>query len=87
MNTPCKTDLPKKETVDFTTVITIICHVMALYTIRPCEPLAININRHIKVVLNSTASDSLGEWKGTFEQLLRQWEIIAKRHVNKAATH
>lgn len=68
-------------------MITVICHLMTLYALRPCEPLATNINRHIKVVLNSSASDSLGEWKGTFEQLHTQWESIAKQHVQHSVAH
>lgn len=87
MNTVSQPNLTEKEIVDFPTVITIICHLMTLYALRPCEPLAANINRHIKVVLNSSASDSLGEWKGTFEQLLSQWESIAKGHVQQVVSH
>lgn len=87
MNEAFQVNLIEKETVDFPTVITVICHLMTLYALQPCEPLASNINRHIKVILNSSASDSLGEWKGAFEQLLSQWESIAKRHVQHVATH
>ncbi len=71
----------EKEIVDLPTIVTILCHLMTLYALRPCEPLATNINRHIMVLLKSSAADSLGEWKGTFQQLLIQWENIAKRHV------
>jgi hypothetical protein len=70
----------EKEIVDFPGIITIICHLMTLYALQPCEPLAANINRHIKVVLNSSASDSLGEWKGTFRQIHMQWGMIAEQH-------
>ncbi len=87
MNTVSQPNLTEKEIVDFPTLITVICHLMTLYALRPCEPLASNINRHIKVVLNSSASDSLGEWKSSFEQLLSQWESIAKRHTNSVVTH
>jgi hypothetical protein len=47
---------PEKEIVDFPTIITVICHLITLYALRPCEPIATNINRHIKVVLESSAS-------------------------------
>jgi len=87
MNTTSQPNFTEKEIVDFSTVITVICHLMTLYALRPCEPLATNINRHIKVVLNSSASDLLGEWKGTFEQLFTQWESIAKQHVKHSVAH
>jgi len=57
---------------------------MTLYALKPCEPLAANINRHIKVILNSSASDSLGEWAGTFRQILSMWELIAEQHLRKS---
>jgi hypothetical protein len=69
-----------KEIVDFPCIVTIICHLMTLYALKPCEPLAANINRHMKVVLNSSAIDSLGEWEGTFRQIHMQWELIAEQH-------
>ena len=74
--------LAENETVDFPAIITITitCHLMTLYALQPCEPLAANINRHLKVVLNSSATDSLGEWKGVFRQIHAQWGLIAEQH-------
>lgn len=71
----------EKEIVDFPTTVTILCHLMTLYAMKPCEPLATNINRHIAVLLKSPAADSLGEWKDTFGQLLVQWKYLAKQHA------
>jgi hypothetical protein len=70
----------ENETVDFPAIITVTCHLMTLYALQPCEPLATNINRHFKVILNSSASDSLGEWKGVFRQIHAQWGLIAEQH-------
>lgn len=81
MNQKTEPDVTKNEIIDFPTTITIICHLMTLYAQHPCEPLATNISRHIKAILNSSASDSLGEWKDTFKQLLPQWERIADQHL------
>ncbi len=72
---------PINETIDFTTTITVICHLMALYALKPCEPLVTNINRHIKVILNASASESLREWAGDFKQILSMWELITKNHA------
>lgn len=65
----------EKETVDFPTTITItiISHLMTLYALKPCEPLATRICRHIKVMLNSPATDSLGQWKERYRQILAHW--------------
>lgn len=79
-------NVQENEIVDFPTIITVICHLMTLYALHPCEPLASNINRHIKVVLNSNAADSLGEWKGTFRQIHSQWELITHQHLQSAKT-
>lgn len=70
----------ENETVDFPTIITVTCYLMTLYALQPCESLAANINRHIKVILNSSATDSLGEWKGVFRQTHAQWGLIAEQH-------
>ncbi len=75
------TIITEKEIVDFPTIVTILCHLMTLYAIKPCEPLATNINRHIAVLLKSPAADSLGEWKDTFSQLRVQWKYLAKQHA------
>jgi len=84
MNQITQPDVAEKETVDFLTIIIVNYHLMILYALHPCEPLAANINRHIKVVLNSSASDTLGEWKGTFRKILSQWELIAEQHLQSA---
>ncbi|MCF6204752.1 MAG: hypothetical protein L3J59_13970 [Methylococcaceae bacterium] len=78
------TSMIEKETLDFPTTVTIICHLMTLYAIKPCEPLATNINRHLAVLLESPAADSLGKWKDTFAQLLVQWKHLAKQHAKHA---
>jgi len=80
MNKILQLDETKNDPVDILTNITVICHLMTLYALHPCEPLATNINRHIKFILNSSVSESLGEWKGVFKQILSQWEQIADQH-------
>jgi len=84
MNQLSPPGLSTKESVDFASLITVTCHLMTLYALKPCEPLATNINRHIKAILNSSASDSLGEWTSTFTQLLPMWELIAEQHIRKS---
>ncbi len=73
--------IPEKETTDLPTIITVLCHLMTLYAIKPSYPLAANINQHILVLLKSPEADSLGEWKGTFRQLLIQWKSLATQHT------
>jgi hypothetical protein len=80
MNQTTQVCTDENEIVDFTTFAGILCHLMTLYALRPCEPLAANIHHHFKVLLNSSASDPLGEWVGTFHQLLVTWESIAEQH-------
>ncbi|MEE9339850.1 MAG: hypothetical protein V3U87_17400 [Methylococcaceae bacterium] len=75
--------LPEKETTDLPTIITVLCHLMTLYAIKPSYPLAANINQHILILLKSPEADSLGEWKGTFRQLLIQWKSLAAQHTQK----
>lgn len=87
MNQIKQLDVTENEVVDFPTLITVTCHLMTLYALKPCEPLASNINRHIKVILNSSAGDLLGEWKGSFRQILIQWELIATRHLQLEKNH
>ncbi len=48
MNKILQLDETKNDPVDILTNITVICHLMTLYALHPCEPLATNINRHIK---------------------------------------
>lgn len=85
MNPLSQLELAINEPVDFPTIITVICHLMTLYALNPCEPLAANINRHIRVILNSSARDSLGEWTSTFRQILSMWELIAEQHAHKSS--
>lgn len=66
---------------DLATQFTIICHLMTCYAVRPCEPIAANINRHMEALLISPAADSLGDWHGTIQQLSQQWNAITARHV------
>jgi hypothetical protein len=73
--------IPEKETTNLVTIVTILCHLMTLYAIKPSFPLAANINHHILVLLKSPEADSLGEWKGTFRQLLTQWQSLATQHT------
>ncbi len=73
---------PSEQALDLPTLVTILCHLMTCYALRPCEPLATNINRHMKVLLNSpNALEALGEWCSTFQQLHLQWVAIADRHT------
>lgn len=81
MNQTIQANSTENETTDFPTMITVICHLMTLYAMRPCGQLASNINQHIKVLLDSSATDSLGEWKSTFQQLQNRWEVIAECHA------
>lgn len=83
MNKIKELDVTENETVDLPTIMTVICHLMTLYALHPCEPLASNINRHIKVVLNS---DYLGEWKVVFRQINSQWERLAHQHLQSEKT-
>lgn len=76
-----QTAILKQDTIDFPALITVICHLMTCYALRPSEPLAVNISRHMTVLLNSTAADTLKEWRPTFRQLQRQWLILAERHA------
>jgi len=80
MNQITQVHIDENEAVDFTTFVGILCHLMTLYALRPCEPLATNIHHHFKVLLNSSASDPLGEWIGTFHQLQITWESLAVQH-------
>lgn len=73
-------DLSLNQHADLPTMMTIICHLMTLYAMRPCTHLATSINRHMNALLNSSESDSLGEWFSTFQQLHIQWNAIANRH-------
>lgn len=68
---------------EFPTLTTVICHLMTCYAAQPCEPLAANIERHLRILLNSSAADRLGEWRATFEQLHTHWNNIAKRHARR----
>lgn len=72
--------LSTEQAPDLPTLITVLCHLMTCYAVRPCEPLAANINRHMKVLLDSSVSEALGEWRPTFQQLHQQWRVIADRH-------
>lgn len=70
----------KNLAANLPTQIAIICHLMTCYTIKPRGILAINISRHMEVLLNSPAATELGEWKSTFLQLQIQWNNITQRH-------
>lgn len=65
------------------TLVTIICHLMTCYAMHPCEDIAKNINRHMQILLSSTASIELGEWKATFLQLQIQWDAITRRYQHQ----
>ncbi|MCK5829307.1 MAG: hypothetical protein KAH20_03305 [Methylococcales bacterium] len=71
---------PKESAENLPTLLTIICHLMTCYAIRPSEVLAINIHRHMDVLLTSTTASELKEWKPTFLQLQVQWASITQRH-------
>lgn len=73
-------DMTEQEAVDFPSTVMAICHLMTLYALHPCESLASNINRHIRFILNSAASDTSGEYKVAFRQILSLWELIADQH-------
>jgi len=80
MNQITRVAIEENDVVDFTTFAGILCHLMTLYALRPSEPLAANIQHHLNVLLNSSASDPLGEWVGTFYQLRITWESLAAQH-------
>ncbi len=72
-----------EESVDYLKLLTLICHLMTQYAMYPCQPLAVNINRHFQYLLNSSAAESLGEWKSTYEQLFTQWRAIVGNHIQQ----
>ncbi len=76
----------KEDLVDLPKLLPIICQLMTLYAMRLCEPIATNINRYLKLALNSSEVNSVGEWQNTLQQLLSQWEVISKRHNEEMLT-
>lgn len=70
MNQLSQRYVAENKIVNFPTIITVICHLMTLYALNPCEPLASNINRHIKVIFSSNASNSLGSGKEFLNRLI-----------------
>ncbi len=68
------------QQTDFSTLITVICHLMTLYAIHPCENLASNINCHLQLLLRQHGSEALLEWQATFQQLHCQWENIERQY-------
>ena len=79
-----KYPLSERNAPDLSTLVTVLCHLMTCYAMRPCGPLASNIERHMKVLLNSRAGNDLGDWITTFEQLRTQWHAISERHARIA---
>ncbi len=69
------------QSTDLPTLVTVICHLMTLYAMRPCEHIAANIDRHLFALLTAPAAEALGSWRGTFEKLQIQWRTIARRHA------
>lgn len=82
MNTLSNQDITEQEPIDFPTMMTGTCHLMTLYALNPCKPLATNINQHIHIILNSSINDPSGEWKSTFKHMLAMWELIADQDVH-----
>ncbi|WP_428354925.1 hypothetical protein [Methyloprofundus sp.] len=64
----------------------LICQLMTLYAISPCEPIATSINRYLILSLNSSEANSLGKWQNTLQQLLNQWETISNQHTVELLT-
>ncbi len=78
---PLTTSVAETEVIDLLKLVTTICQLMTLYTLRPCEQLATNINRYLKLTLNSSQNKSSSEWQNLFQDLLSQWESISKQHA------
>jgi hypothetical protein len=76
--------LSERGAPDPSTLVTIICHLMTCYAMRPSGLLASSIERHMDLLLNSRAGDELGDWITTFEQLHTQWHAISERHARIA---
>lgn len=76
--------LSERGVHDPSTLVTIICHLMTCFAMRPSGLLASSIERHIDLLLNSRADNDLGDWITTFEQLHTQWHAISARHARIA---
>lgn len=72
-----------EEISDLPKMMTIICYLMTCYSIKPCEHLALHINTHLKILLNSPAAEDLGDWSSSFQQLHCKWRHIADSHAGK----
>lgn len=75
---------PEQDPQDLPTLVTFICNLMTCYATRPCMHMASAIEQHIGVLLNSPASDELGDWIVTFEKLQSQWNALSERHARTA---
>lgn len=69
--------------VSLPTLLTIICHLMTCYAVRPSEALAVNINRHMRLVLTSSSTSELEEFKPNFLQLQAMWDNVIQRHQSQ----
>jgi len=80
MNQREQQSIQASEISNYSALLGFTCHLMTLYAMRPCVHLAENINRHMNLLLDAEFTFLQGEWKGTFQQLSTQWQLIAEQH-------
>ncbi len=70
----------ESEIANYSALVGFTCHLMTLYAMRPCVHLAENINGHMNLLLDAQFHSLQGEWRETFQQLTKQWQLITEQH-------
>ena len=58
---------------------TALCYLMTRHTLRPCPGLVYTILHHLQMLLAHPDMVNLPERRNVYDQLLQQWQHIAKR--------